>query len=244
MYSLQRNKKQLGLKYINPPQSQWKNTSSDYSQGQWKNTNVEFYEGQSEWKSTYTELSRSHVSDSECNIQEEEVVDLDECHTVGGNDLYSESENQRCQISFHHLKRSDSKDSVSPLNSPQRSRSSSCDTLNSVDSGLASSESLLNPEHSSSRDSLETVDSVPCFPRKGPFRHKLGHMSPSSSSPGSSYSPVTETASPLESPGECERTATLLSYRKRQNSVTEVSRSLNIDLWFHTVLTSLVCRIE
>jgi hypothetical protein len=226
---LQRNKKQLGLKYIDSSQSQWKFTNSDYNQGQghWKNTDLEQYEGQSQRETTYSGFkNRSHHSETECNLEEENKVEVKRSEFFKENQHYSEGDKQGCQLKFGHLQRSDSKDSLSSLNSPQRSRSSSCDTLDSVDSGLASSESLLNPEHSSSHDSLDTVDSTSCFPRKIPFRHKLGHISPNGS-PGSSYSPITETASPLESSGECERTATLLSYRKRQNSVSEVSRSLN-----------------
>ncbi|XP_060594715.1 rho GTPase-activating protein 18-like isoform X2 [Ruditapes philippinarum] len=227
LWTRQRNKKQLGLKYIDPSQSQWKNTNSDYNQGQgqWKNTDLEQYEGQSQQKTTYSGFkNRSHHSETECNLEEEDKVEVKQSEFFKENQHYSEGDKQGCQLKFGHLQRSDSKDSLSSLNSLQRSRSSSCDTLDSVDSGLASSESLLNPEHSSSHDSLDTVDSASCFPRKIPFRHKLGHMSPNGS-PGSSYSPITETASPLESSGECERTATLLSYRKRQNSVSETPKS-------------------
>ncbi|XP_053382100.1 rho GTPase-activating protein 18-like isoform X1 [Mercenaria mercenaria] len=229
LWTRQRNKNHLGLKYTHPSQSQWKNTSPEYfhSQSQWKNTSVEYVQGQSQWKITNPDVRKSHISDVKSNIQYADSVQVESSHSSKGGFQYSVTENEGCQeipVNYIYFKRSDSKDSVSPLNSPQRSRSSSCDTLDSLDSGLESSESILNPEHSSSHDSLDTVDSFSCFPRKVQFRQKLV-MSPAGS-PGSSYSPIIETASPVESPiAEGEATATLVSYRKRQNSVTEAPKS-------------------
>lgn len=247
----QKNIHHIGLKSVN--ETPWKVTSLDnvQSEGQWRNLGQGNVHGQGHVKKTGNGGQRHRVNNSaKKNVGQWKNTHLDssqgqqlekkaivyDIDSVGVKDKPSSSEPLKEIYQYSdlelegypesiadqdHLTRSDSKDSVSPLNSPQRSVSSSCDTLDSLDSGLESSESLLNPEHSSSRDSLDIVDSVSCFPRISTLKYKIDPMSPH----GHSYSPVAEVSSPLDGPltTEGDSSPTLLSFRKRKSSVTEVS---------------------
>lgn len=224
----QKNVHHIGLKYIN--QSQWKNTVQDNVQGQghWKNTGLEHGVSDVQWKSTKLEdiFDKNSVGSEVDSAGIEDFLYLSHPTKESFHNSSPVTENF-LDGSVEHvcLDMADNKEAVSPVANLQRSKSTSCDTLDSFDSGLESSESLLNPEHSSSRDSLDTVDHLSCFPRKGPLKYKLDHMTPG----GNSYSPVTETASPLDSPlpTDGDASPTLLSFRKR-SSVTEVSSSQSL----------------
>lgn len=151
-------------------------------------------------------------------LKESAVTDLiTHCHKC--HEIQCEGHTKcRSQRLSKHLSRS--KDS----GSLELSMSSSCDTLDSIDSGLESSESLLNRENSSSHDSLDTVDGFRCFPKMGPFKYKFALNSPVGS-PKQGISPAVDNSHQVESPysPDEDSSPTLLGYRKRQHSVTEVS---------------------
>ena len=115
--------------------------------------------------------------------------------------------------------------SESPLTSPSRSKSSSCDTLDSLDSGLESSTSFLTGSH----DSLDSFQNA-----SKPHLHQIGHLNdPYARVPDLNPVPIIEAQlSPLGSPileTDDEASPTLIGFRKT-DPASEV-RKFRVGLW-------------